>query len=212
MAYRVLIYEDNPDLRSALSIVIGGAIGFELCGAFESCVGVETQVPALKPHVILMDIDLPGGMNGIEATARLKKVWPATEVLMLTIFDDDERVFQAICAGASGYLLKRTPMSRILSAIEEVCEGGAPMTPSIARQVLGLFPGKTTAQNDILDRLTDRETQVLKLLAKGNSQKMVAAELVISVGTVHSHVKKVYEKLHVHSVTEAISRINRIMG
>ncbi len=208
MNVRTIIYEDNAGLRSALAALIGGTEGFELVGAFERCVEVAAHAEALRPDVVLMDIDLPGGMNGIEGAAILKKTLPSAEVLMLTIFDDDERVFEAICAGATGYLLKRTPPSRILEAILEAKNGGAPMSPSIARRVLALFgQKKSSSKNALLEQLTPRELEVLNVLARGLSQKMAAAELGISVGTVHTHVKKVYEKLHVHSISEAISKL-----
>lgn len=202
---KVLIYEDNLDLRNALAALIAGTDGYELRGAFENCTNVVNEVAVLTPDVVVMDIDLPG-MSGIEGVMHLKKAHPKVEALMLTVFDDDERVFQAVCAGASGYLLKKTPPTRILEALRELVEGGAPMSPIIARKVLQLFPGKPTDKDADLDSLTLREMQVLKTLARGFSHKMVAAELKISIETVRTYVKRIYEKLQVHSITEAIAK------
>lgn len=206
MPIRVIIYEDNTDLRGALAALIGGTDGFELAGAFGECIRVAEQATYLRPDVVLMDIEMPG-MSGIEGVVRLKRAWPKAEALMLTVFDDDDRIFQAVCAGAVGYLLKKTQPARILESIREIVEeGGAPMSPVIARKVLQLFPGKPVVHDTVLDKLTVRETEVLKTLARGFSQKMVAAELGISLETVHTHVKRIYEKLQVHSVSEAIAK------
>lgn len=205
MPIRTLLYEDNTDLRGALAALIGGTEGYELTGSFDNCMGVVAQVAALHPDVVLMDIDMPG-MSGIEGVARLKEAHPKVEALMLTVFDDDDRVFQAVCAGASGYLLKKTPPARILEAIREVTEGGAPMSPVIARKVLQLFSGKPAERDADLDKLTTREMEVLKTLSRGFSYKMVAAELSISIETVRTYVKRIYEKLQVHSVSEAIAK------
>lgn len=204
---RTLIYEDNSDLRGALAALIGGTDGYELSGAFDHCMEVAEQVAILRPDVVIMDIDLPG-MSGIEGVARLKKAHPNVEAIMLTIFDDDDKVFRAVCAGASGYLLKKTPPARILEALREVTEGGAPMSPTIARKVLQLFPGKPTAQEEELNKLTTRELEVLQALARGLSQKMVAAELAISTETVKTYTKRIYEKLHTHSLPETLARYN----
>ena len=151
-----------------------------------------------------MDIDLPG-RDGIQAVTSLHREFPSVEVLMLTVFDDDDRVFRALCAGASGYLLKQTTPDQILEAIRAVYAGGAPMTPSIARRVIQSFPARFTQTADI-DQLTGRESQVLHYLAQGLSYKLVAAELGISIETVRTHIKRIYEKLHVHSVVEAVSK------
>jgi len=202
MPIQVLLYEDNTLLRDALSILVDGTDGFNLVGAFGDCLSIESQVKALRPDVILMDIDLPG-LNGIAATALLQQKFAHVDVLILTVFDDDERVFEAIQAGATGYLLKKTPPARILSAIQEVYEGGAPMSPAIARKVIASM---RIQPNEELLRLTDRESQILALLAEGNSYKMVADRAGISIETVRTHIKRIYEKLHVHSVTEAVAK------
>lgn len=204
MPIRVSIYEDNTPLREALEILLKGTEAYCLVGSYGDCTHIEEELPHDRPDVILMDIDMPG-RSGIEGSYIVKRLSPATEVLILTVFDEDEKVFEAICAGASGYLLKKTPPARILEAIEEVYNGGAPMSPSIARKVLQLFP-KAPAANLELDKLTAREQEVLHSLAKGNSYKMVAADLEISIDTVRTYIKRIYEKLHVHSVSEAIAK------
>lgn len=204
MPITVAIYEDNSALREALGILINGMDTLQLAGSYGDCNQIESHLHSFQPDVILMDIDLPG-RSGIEGAHLVKQISPSSEVLMLTVFDEDEKVFKAVCAGASGYLLKKTPPSKILEAIEEVYNGGAPMTPVVARKVLQLFP-KTPAVNIELDKLTSREQEVLQSLAKGNSYKMVAAELEISIDTVRTYIKRIYEKLHVHSVAEAINK------
>ena len=203
MAIRIGIYEDNESLRDALSLLVQTTDNFELAGAYGDCLNLEQQIATNRPHVVLMDIDLPG-MTGIEATLRLHRQFPETDVLMLTVFEDDDRVFEAIRAGATGYLLKKTPPSRILAAIQEVYEGGAPMSPGIARRVMQSLH-RSTAPHE-LDQLTPREATILSLLAAGNSYKMVAAEAGISIDTARTHIKRIYEKLHVHSVTEAVAK------
>jgi len=204
MPIRILLYEDNAPLRESLQLLFSGLPQFDLAGAFGDCMNIEKEIQQHTPDVVLMDIDLPG-RNGIEAAHIVKRLAPGTEVLMLTVFDDNDKVFQAVCAGASGYLLKKTPPSKILEAVEDIYNGGAPMSPSIARKVLELFP-RAPAVNTELDKLTPREQAVLRSLASGNSYKMVADELQISIETVRTHIKRIYEKLHVHSVSEAISK------
>lgn len=204
MAIRIMIYEDNAPLRESMSILLSGLDQFHLVGAFGDCMHIEDDVRRLDPDVILMDIGLPY-RSGIEGAFLAKKTNPAVEVLMLTVFDDTDKVFDAICAGASGYLLKKTPPQKILEAIEDIYNGGAPMTPVIARKVLELFP-RVPALNLELDKLTPREQEVLRSLAAGNSYKMVADDLGISIDTVRTHIKRIYEKLHVHSVAEAIAK------
>jgi DNA-binding NarL/FixJ family response regulator len=204
MPIRVAIYEDNRALREALEIFISQEPDLLLTGSYADCTQVEEDLRVQEADVVLMDIDMPG-RSGIEGAALVKRYFPTTEVLMLTVFDDDNKVFDAVCAGANGYLLKKTPPDKILEAIRDLYAGGAPMTPLIARKVLQLFP-RTPALNTETDKLTPRELSVLESLAKGNSYKMVAAELGISIETVRTHIKRIYEKLHVHSVAEAIAK------
>ncbi|GAB2561829.1 response regulator [Spirosoma areae] len=204
MPIRVLIYEDNTELREALSALVADAEECVLVGAFGDCHRANDQTHQLQPNVVLMDIDLPG-RDGIQAVMSLHREFPAVNVLMLTVFDDDDRVFRALCAGASGYLLKRTTPDEIIEAIQSVHDGGAPMSPSIARKVIQTFPSRA-GQSANLDQLTSRESQVLHYLAQGMSYKLVAAELKIGIETVRTHIKRIYEKLHVHSVVEAVAK------
>ena len=203
MPIRVLLYEDNDPLRQAFAMLIGGTPGYELAGAFVHADEVIHQVGALKPDVVLMDLEMPGH-GGIWATQQIHQYLAGIEVLILTVFDDDDTVFKALCAGANGYFLKDTPPAEILAGIRQVYEGGAPMTPSIARKTLQFLP-RSTSSNDKISLLTDRERQILEWLAKGLSYKMVATECSISIDTVRTHIKRIYEKLHVHSVTEAVA-------
>ena len=204
MPIRVSIYEDNAPLREALSALVEDADDCKLVGAFGDCLRANDQTYQLQPDVVLMDIDMPG-RDGIQAVTALHREFPTVEVLMLTVFDDDDRVFRALCAGASGYLLKQTTPDQIIEAIRDVYTGGAPMSPSIARKVIQTFPGRSNQTAD-LDQLTSRESQVLHYLAQGMSYKLVAFELAIGLETVRTHIKRIYEKLHVHSVVEAVAK------
>ena len=200
---RLLIFEDNDDMRDSLSVLFKGTPGVVLTGAFPDAQHAVKDVAATEPDVILMDIDLPK-VNGIEAVWQIKQKFPSVQILMLTVFDDNERIFQSICAGASGYILKRTPPAKIIEAITETANGGGSLNASIARKVLDMFPRFNAAKPET-ETLTDREKDVLSLLVKGYSYKMVASELSITLETVRSHIKKIYEKLHVHSSGEAIA-------
>lgn len=201
---RILLYEDNRDLREGMTFLLQATPTLELAGAFPDCSNVEMQVPGLKPDVILMDIDMPG-RSGIEATPIVKTLRPEVQVLMLTVFEDEDKIFQAIRNGASGYLLKRTPPTEIIAAIHDVHRGGSPMTSSIARRVLQFFqqqPASNQPQPDY--DLSPRELDILKSLVKGYSYKLIAGEHFISIDTVRSHIRHIYEKLQVNSKTEAV--------
>lgn len=201
---RLLLYEDNPQLREGLTMLINGSEGFEVLAAYRNCNNVEEEVQAWKPDVILLDIDMPG-INGIEGLKKIRQANSEVKILMLTVFDDNKNVFEAIKSGANGYLLKKTPPARLLEYIEEAYTGGAPMTSSVATQVLKMFSeihqGGSSDYN-----LSDREKQVLQLLVNGYSYKMIAADMFIAIDTVRSHIKKIYEKLHVNSKSEAVAK------
>ena len=201
---KLMLYEDNPQLREGLTMLLNGTDGFEVVAAFKNCNSVEDEVQAYEPDVILMDIDMPG-TNGIEGLKRLRKVNTSAKVLMLTVFDDNKNVFEAIRSGANGYLLKKTPPARLIEYISEAHSGGAPMTSSIATQVLKMFSEANAQQGEDYN-LSEREKQVLQLLVNGYSYKMIAAEMFIAIDTVRSHIKKIYEKLHVNSKSEAVAK------
>jgi len=201
---KLLIYEDNPQLREGLTMLINGSEGFEVLACFKNCNNVIEEVGAWKPDVILMDIDMPG-INGIEGLKKIRQVNDEVKVLMLTVFDDNKNVFQAISSGANGYVLKKTPPTKLLEYIKEAQSGGAPMTASIATQVLKMFSSMNNEKGEDY-HLSDREKQVLQFLVEGYSYKMIANEMFIAIDTVRSHIKKIYEKLHVNSKSEAVAK------
>jgi len=201
---KVLIYEDNVQLRDTLSILLNGTEGYDLVGAFTNCSDIIADVEVLKPDVILMDINMPE-MDGIEGLKKLRTKNNDVKVLMLTVFDDNKNVFESIRNGANGYILKKTPPAKLLEYINEAQTGGAPMTSSIATQVLKMFSAQNHANNEDFD-LSEREKAVLQLLVNGYSYKLIAAELFIAIDTVRSHIKKIYDKLHVNSKGEAVAK------
>lgn len=203
MTTSVLLFEDNELLRESISSMLASSNQFQVVGAFSNVLKVSEQVKALKPNVILMDIDMPG-LTGIEAVIQIRSAGLNTPVLMLTVFDDNQHVFDAICAGASGYLLKKHISTKLFDAIEELQSGGAPMSPSVARMVITSMHQKPTQVNPY--GLTARENDVLTSLSKGNSYKLIASEFALSVDTIRTHIKSIYEKLHVHSQTEAVAK------
>jgi DNA-binding NarL/FixJ family response regulator len=193
------IVEDNATIRAGLEDLVSGLKGCRCVGAFGSAEEALRKLPALQPELVLMDIHLPN-LSGIECTARLRELLPATRVLMLTVYEDEEKIFQALKAGASGYILKRAGKKEIVEAIQELRRGGAPMTSAIARKVVESFRGRTP--NEEL-QLTRRENEILDCVARGFSNKEIAGQLSLSVETVGWHLKQVYEKLHVRGRTEA---------
>jgi hypothetical protein len=199
---RVLTYDDSEATRTSIVALIGLSEGFVSVGTFADALHVETQLDELKPDVVLMDINMPG-MNGIDATRLIKSLNPNTKVLIQTAFDNDEHVFGSLKAGAEGYLLKSASPDKILKGIEDVYNGGAIMTPSIALRVMRFFQPIAKPSNPY--NLTNREKTVLELLSDGLSYKMIAARMEISYFTVNAHIRKIYEKLHVNSSAEAVS-------
>lgn len=201
---KVVLYEDNPQLREGLTMLLNGSEGFEVIGAFKNCDNVVQEVASLQPDVVLMDIDMPG-TNGIQGLKLVRQQQSDVKILMLTVFDDNKNVFEAVKNGANGYLLKKTPPAKLLEYIQEAHTGGAPMSSSIATQVLRMFSELHSEQSSNY-YLSEREKQVLQLLVNGYSYKMIAAEIFISIDTVRSHIKKIYEKLHVNSKSEAVAK------
>ncbi len=204
MSIRVAVVEDNDKIREGLAAIIAGSDGFVCNLACRSAEDALRQVPVYAPDVILMDIQLPR-MSGIECIQKLKPLLPGTQFMMLTVYEDDESVFRSLAAGATGYVLKRTPPAQLLEAIREVHEGGSPMTDQIARKVVTLFQqmGRSSVETE---NLTDREQEILALLAKGFYDKELAEKLFLSIKTVRTHLRNIYKKLHVRSRTEAVLR------
>lgn len=209
----VTIFEDNTDLREGMQYILNASAGFSCAGAFANCSHLIKDIKETAPTIVLMDIRMPG-MSGIEAVAVLRNEFPQLPVLMQTVFEDEAKVFAAICAGANGYILKNTPMVKFLEAIKDTAEGGSPMTPSIAAKVLKMFKDQNP-KADVANNydLSAREKEILHLLVDGLSYKLIADKLFIAYETVHSHVKNIYQKLHVNSVNEAVSKAlrNRIV-
>lgn len=204
---RVTIFEDYADMREILSTLIENSPDFLLSGAYPHAMDVLSVVRKQKPDVVLMDLQMPG-LSGIEATRLIKQHYPQVQVLVQTMFDDNDKVFAAICMGASGYILKSTPSEKILEAIADAYNGGSPMSPHIARKVLTMFAQQqqTISVTDEYQELSGREKEILGCLIKGMSYKMIADTCGITYGTVNSHLKKIYQKLHVHSATEAVQK------
>jgi DNA-binding NarL/FixJ family response regulator len=212
-AIRVAIIEDRQEIREGLQQILDGADGYSTVAGYGS---METALPGLReimkdpelaPSAVLIDIGLPG-MSGIDGIRRLKSEFPRLSCLVLSVFQDDNRIFEAICAGASGYLLKTTPPDRLLASLREVVEGGSPMTPEVARRVVDLFrrfgsPKKTEKEDS---NLTPHQKRILALLAKGYTFKAVAAELSVTVDTISYHARGIYDKLQVHSKSAAIAK------
>jgi DNA-binding NarL/FixJ family response regulator len=210
-ALKVGIIEDQPNIREGLRTLIDGTEGYRCVGSFGSMEEALANVDRQVPDVLLVDIGLPG-MSGIEGTRKLKAMHPGLAVLMLSVYDDDRRIFDALCAGACGYLLKKTPPVRLLEALKEVVGGGAPMSPEVARRVVALFR-EIRPPEEADYQLTPHETRILSLLVEGHNYKTAADELSVSINTIRFHMRSIYEKLQVHSKSEAVSKAlrNRII-
>ncbi len=198
---RLVIYDDNEQRRKSLEAVMMLSDDIECVGSFEDCSNVLFETEHYNPDIVLMDIEMPN-VNGIQGVAIIKKKFPAVRIIMQTVFEDEEKIFAALQAGAEGYILKTAGADKITQSITEVYNGGAYMTPSVALRVMKFFKQTIPATNY---KLTHKEQEVLVLLSEGNSYKMVADKLGMAYFTVNSHVKKIYEKLQVHSVTEAVA-------
>lgn len=202
---RVAIFEDNRNLRESLFNLLETSDQFTCVGAFANCERVVENIEETQPDVILMDIEMPL-VNGIEAVRLIREKYPDVKILMETIFEEDEKIFQSICNGAQGYILKNTPPEEILDAIREIYEGGAPMSPIIASKVLRMFKFNLSNQKDSSFNLSSREKEILKCLVEGMSYKMIADTCFISADTVNGHIKNIYKKLQVHSKGEAVAK------
>ena len=205
---KVAIIEDNYTIREGLAALINGTEGYTCVGAYSTSEKFLQQIQAVNIDVALMDIGLPG-MNGIEALKKARELNPDLNILMLTIYEESEVVFEALCAGACGYLVKKTPPSRLLEAIKDIYEGGSPMSSQIARQVITEFQKEKGSTDNSRYSLSNREKEVLNQLSNGKSYQEIGEKLYISVDTVRHHIRNIYRKLHVHSQSEAVAKAIR---
>ena len=206
MEIRIALFEDNKLIRDALEAILNGTPGFKCTGTFPDCNSIDRDIKRSEPDVVLMDIEMPG-TNGIEATKKITENFPQIKVLIQTVFNDSEKIFKALCAGASGYILKSETPAKQLEAIDEVFNGGAPMSPAIAKKIMQFFLQKNVilvVPEDGDFQLSEREKNILSLMSQGNNFKAIAEQAFISYETVRTHVKRIYKKLHVASRAEAI--------
>ncbi|MFN8338752.1 MAG: response regulator transcription factor [Saprospiraceae bacterium] len=206
MMIKVSIYEDNAKLRQAMCMLISSQDDLQLMGSYENCVNILQNCQQSMPDIILMDIDMPL-VNGIEGLRMIRPKFPLINVLMLTVFEENEKIFEAIQSGASGYLLKNSSLEDIIKAIHTVQEGGAPLSPYVAKKILAYHSMQlNNPKNQLAEKLSDRELEVIQLLADGNSAKMIAERMFLSQNTILTHLKRIYQKLEVHSAIEAIKK------
>jgi DNA-binding NarL/FixJ family response regulator len=211
MPHRIAIFDDNKDIRESIALLLQTEKEFEVTGSFAHVLDCVQELKQCKPDVVLMDIEMPE-MTGIEAVKQIKKELPDMLILMQTVFEDDDRVFDSICAGASGYILKNEIDCRLITAIKELQEGGSPMSPSIARKILTTMqqvPQLVQPQQAQDYQLTPREKEVLACVVNGLSYKMIADQLFVSHETIRTHIKRIYKKLHVASLTEMVGKVMR---
>jgi len=211
-AIKVFVVEDNYHLREGLTHLINGTQGFQCVGAFGDAFDILHHIKRASPHVVLMDIDIPGTINGLEATFLVKQHFPEMIVLIQTVFEDKAKIFDAIKGGASGYILKSTPPAKLLEAIQEVATGGSVMSPSIAYKTLEMFRSGQVAlpsKSPSTDQLSERQKEILQCIIDGKSYKMIGSELFISIDTVKFHVKNIYEILQIHSRHELSVRFRK---
>lgn len=206
MQITVLVYDDNRDRRESLKMLVNLQPDMRCVGAFKDCTQVDEEVQKLGPDVVLMDIDMPV-LSGIEGVKLIRKVSPEVKVIMQTVFDDTDKIFAAIEAGADGYFLKTSTAAKIIEGIKDVMDGGAPMTATVAKKVLSRFQKIVPVPEPEVYQLNESERAILDNLVKGMSYKMIAAELDISYFSVNMYIKRIYKKLQVHSATEAISKV-----
>lgn len=198
---KVAIVEDNKTLREGFETLLNRTPGFECICTADTVADALKKIPKAQPDVVLMDIQLPDG-SGVECTTKIKEMMPAVHIVIVTVYEDSERIFSALRAGACGYLLKRAQPERVIAAVQEALEGGVPMTPEIARKVIGQFRGQATDQQQ-MESLSDREREVLEHVMHGLGNKAIADRMGVTVAAVKWHLQHIYEKLHVHSRTEA---------
>ena len=206
MPHKLLIFEDNARLRQSLELLLNDEKTFRVMASYPDCRNAIEAIEETAAELIVMDIDMPG-MNGVEGVKMIKNTYPDVKVVMHTVFDDDTRIFDSICAGADGYLLKNTSPLQLIRSLEEVMEGGAPMSPFVAQKVFQHFRTQPILNDDF--KLTPREKEVLELLVKGNSYKMIANTCSVSIDTVKRHLQNIYHKLHVNCGTEAVAKAIR---
>jgi DNA-binding NarL/FixJ family response regulator len=207
MDHQLIIYEDNTRLRQSLELLLNDGNNFSVAGAFENCDDAVQQAGELNAAIILMDIDMPG-IGGIEGVKKIKAIYPDIKIVMHTVFDDDNRIFDSICAGADGYMLKNTSPSKLLQSLLDVMNGDAPMSPFVAQKVFQHFRSKALPETDLFN-LSAREKTILQLLVQGNSYKMIADKAGIATDTVGKHLHKIYGKLQVSCGTEAVAKAIR---
>jgi DNA-binding NarL/FixJ family response regulator len=205
---KVAIFEDSKMLRESLEQLVNNADDMYCCGSFPDANKLMRNMQMANPDVVMMDINMPG-TSGIEAVQQIKEKFPQVQILMQTVFEENDKIFAALCAGASGYILKKTSPQKMIEAIRETWLGGAPMTASVAAKVLQMFRSQSSAEKKEYIDLSEREREILALLVKGYSYKVIAAECYISIDTVSTHVRHIYEKLHVHSKSEAVAKAIR---
>lgn len=201
---RIIIVEDNKTIREGLTVLINSTEGLKCVANYKSCEDMLDSLKEDNPDLILMDIGLPG-MSGIDGIKKVKEIMPDMLILMLTVYEDDDNIFNALCTGACGYLVKKTPPARLIEAIEEAYRGGSPMSAHIARRVVSYFQKNVKKSDNLEINLSDREIDVLTSLSKGNSYKMIADSECISLDTVRYHIRNIYKKMHVHSQSEAVA-------
>jgi len=200
----IVIFEDRANLRESLQLLLSSEKEFELLDMFPNCKNADEHIKKLQPDVVLMDIDMPE-VNGIEGVKMIKQARPETQIIMLTVFEDDEKIFESIKAGADGYILKKSIPKELINAIYNAVIDGAAISPGIATKLLNAFRGISPTQNDTFS-LSKREKEVLELLTKGYSYKKIAADLHVSIDTIGTHIKNIYSKLQVNSATEAVAK------
>ncbi len=205
MKVNICLFDDSIQIIESLTTLFNLVEDFTICASYNNAKNTVARITESKANMVVMDIDMPG-MNGIDAIKEIRKVNREIPVIMFTVFDDEDKIFDAICAGANGYLLKNTEPSRLIEAVKEVMTGGSPMSPGIARKVINKFQLLNTTQLKTNYELTQREKEILRLLTNGLSYKMIAAECDISFETVRTHIKNIYSKLHVASMTEAVAK------